>query len=58
MYQDANLSNLINNKIQFINLMYYLIALLGLFNLLKIEKFSFSKIIPLSVLNFFLQGFI
>ena len=39
MYQDANLSNLINNKIQFINLMYYLIALLGLFNLLKIENF-------------------
>ena len=28
MFQDANLSNLINNKIQFINLIYYLIALL------------------------------
>ncbi len=58
MYQDANLSNLINNKIQFINLIYYLIALLGLFNLLKIEKFSFSKIMySLSVLNFFPPGF-
>ncbi len=58
MYQNENLSNLINNKIQFINFIYYVIGLLGLYKLLKIKKFTFNKIIySLSVLNFFPPGF-
>ena len=58
MYQNENLSNLINNKIQFINFIYYVFGLLGLYKLLKIKKFTFNKIIySLSVLNFFPPGF-
>ena len=45
---------LINNKIQFINLMYYLLGLIGLGLLLKIKKVnSLHILLSLSVLNFF-----
>ena len=53
-YTSRNLSTLINNKIQLINLTYYLLGLLGLGLLLKIKKVnSLHILLSLSVLNFF-----
>lgn len=47
-------STLINNKLQFINFVYYLFGLLGLAALLKTKKFSAKQIlISFSILNFF-----
>ncbi len=54
MYASRDFSTLINNKIQLINLTYYLLGLLGLGLLLKIKKVNSLHIfLSLSVLNFF-----
>jgi hypothetical protein len=51
---NQELSTLINNKLQFINFVYYLFGLLGLAVLLKTKKFSSKQIlISFSILNFF-----
>lgn len=51
---NQELSTLLNNKLQFINFLYYLFGLLGLGILLKTKKFSSKQIlISLSILNFF-----
>lgn len=48
------MSTLINNKLQFINFVYYLLGLLGLAVLLKTKKFNTKQVlISLSILNFF-----
>ena len=54
LYTSMDYRTLINNKIQFINLMYYLLGLIGLGLLLKIKKVnSLHILLSLSVLNFF-----
>ncbi len=58
LYSSRDLSTLINNKIQFINLMYYLIGLLGLGLLLKIKKVNpLHILLSFSILNFFPSAF-
>ena len=54
LISNQEFSTLINNKLQFINFVYYLFGLLGLACLLKNKKFSSKQIlISLSILNFF-----
>lgn len=54
IYDTHNLKTLINNKIQLINLAYYVLGLFGLGLLLKLKKVSFKNILlSFSILNFF-----
>ena len=58
MYTNQNLNNLINNKLQLVNFIYYFVGTLGLYRLLKIKKYSYANIMfCLSILNFFPTGF-
>lgn len=54
VYNTSNLKTVINNKIQLINLAYYVLGLVGLGLLLKIKEISFKNILlSFSILNFF-----
>jgi hypothetical protein len=58
LYNTSNLKTLINNKIQLINLAYYVLGLGGLGLLLKIKEISFKNILlSFSILNFFPTAF-
>ena len=58
MYINQNLNNLINNKLQLVNFIYYFIGTLGLYRLLKSKNIA-TRILCffLSILNFFPTGF-
>ena len=58
MYTNQNFNNLINNKLQLVNFIYYFVGTLGLYRLLKIKKYNYANIMfCLSILNFFPTGF-